>query len=74
MSDDTKEFDAFGYKLRGRDLQVERDKVDLSHPGDYGADPLGPDDNGVFMFRLVPSGRVVSQAEKDEILARYRRA
>lgn len=33
-------------------------------PGaDYGSDPLGPDDNGVFRWRMVPSGDIVDEAE-----------
>jgi hypothetical protein len=33
-------------------------------PGkDYGADPLGPNEVGVFMFRMVPSGDVVTREE-----------
>ena len=30
---------------------------------DHGCDPLGPNDAGVFMFRMVPSGDIVDQAE-----------
>lgn len=30
---------------------------------DYGSDPLGPDENGVFRWRMVPSGDVVDQDE-----------
>ncbi len=31
---------------------------------DHGADPIGPDENGVFMFRMVPSGDVVDGDER----------
>jgi hypothetical protein len=36
-----------------------RRMIDLSRPGDYGADPLG---DGTF--RMVPSGDVVNYAER----------
>ena len=39
-------------------------------PGDYGADPLGPDEGGVFRWRMVPSGDVVDKAEHDRRLTR----
>lgn len=41
------------------------DRVDLSRPGDYGADPIG---DGTF--RMVPSGDVVDLAERNRRLAR----
>jgi hypothetical protein len=42
-------------------------------PGDYGADPLGFDEGGVFRWRMVPSGDVVDKAEHDRRLARVAR-
>jgi hypothetical protein len=38
--------------------------------GDYGADPIGPDDAGVFRWRMVPSGDIVDKAEHDRRLGR----
>lgn len=40
-------------------------KVDTSRTGDYGADPVG---DGTF--RMVPSGDVVTLAERNRRLAR----
>jgi len=42
-----------------------RPKVDLSKPGDYGADPVG---DGTF--RMVPSGDIVDLAERNKRLKR----
>jgi hypothetical protein len=39
-------------------------------PGDYGADPIGPDEDGVFCWRMVPSGDIVDKAEHDRRLTR----
>lgn len=39
--------------------EIRRAKVDVTAPGDYGADPL-PDGK----FRMVPSGDVVDYAER----------
>ena len=39
--------------------------VDTSKPGDYGADPIG-DGN----FRMVPSGDIVSLAERNKRLCK----
>lgn len=39
-------------------------RVDTSKPGDYGADPIGPD-----QFRMVPSGDIVDTAERMRRLA-----
>lgn len=38
-------------------------KIDLSRPGDYGADPIG---DGTF--RMVPSGDIVSFEERNRRL------
>lgn len=38
---------------------------------DYGCDPLGEID-GEFRFKMVPSGDIVNQAEKEKRLARFR--
>lgn len=58
---------AFRVPLDPTTLLPIRETVDLS-PGDYGADPLGEN-----MFRMVPSGRIVNEAEKDRVLALRRR-
>jgi hypothetical protein len=42
---------------------VQREKVDLTHPGDYGADPLG---DGTFC--MIPSGDIVDLAERNRRL------
>lgn len=44
---------------------VGREKIDTSHPGDWGCDPLG---DGTF--RMVPSGDVVGPEEMHRRLAR----
>jgi hypothetical protein len=43
--------------------ELVRDKIDLSKPGDYGADPIG---DGTF--RMVPSGDIVDLAERNRRL------
>lgn len=43
---------------------VHREHIDVSTPGDYGADPLG---NGTF--RMVPSGDIVDTEERNRRLA-----
>jgi hypothetical protein len=45
-----------------------RQSIDTTTPGDYGADPIGPNDAGVFMFRMVPSGDVVDGEERNRRL------
>lgn len=47
---------------RGR---IIRQHVNVSAPGDYGADPVG---DGTF--RMVPSGDVVDLAERNRRLAK----
>ena len=42
-----------------------RPKINLSKPGDYGADPVG---DGTF--RMVPSGDIVDLDERNRRLAR----
>ena len=43
---------------------IKRELIDISKPGDYGADPLG---DGTF--RMVPSGEVVDLAERNRRLS-----
>lgn len=45
-----------------------RESIDTAAPGDYGADPIGPNSDGVFMFRMVPSGDVVDFEERERRL------
>jgi hypothetical protein len=52
-----------GYDLDRETLTPIRQVIDISKPGDYGADPLG---NG--MFRMVPSGDIVDSAERNRRL------
>lgn len=53
--------------LGGWDLDADgipiRHTIDTSAPGDYGCDPLG---DGTF--RMVPSGDIVDQTERDRRL------
>lgn len=44
---------------------IPSSRIDVSKPGDYGADPIG---NG--MFRMIPSGDIVSSSEKTKRLKR----
>ena len=55
---------AVGYEL-DEDGKPIREHVDLSRPGDHGADPVG---DGTF--RMVPSGDVVDEEEKNRRLKR----
>ena len=65
------EFDVFGHRFRldatGR-TEAIREKLPERKPGeDYGADPIG---DGTF--RMVPSGDIVSYAERERRLARFK--
>ena len=53
------------YELDRVTLTPIRRTVDVSTPGDYGADPIG---NG--MFRMVPSGDIVSFEERERRLGK----
>ncbi len=48
-----------GYELDRETLTPIRRHIDLTAPGDRGADPLGND-----MHRMVPSGDIVNTAER----------
>ena len=50
---------------RGR---IIRGTIDTRKREDHGCDPLGPDQDGVFKWRMVPSGDVVDAAERDRRL------
>lgn len=39
---------------------------------DYGYDPIGPDASGIYLARLVPSGKIVTVKEAQELLAKLR--
>lgn len=66
----SKELRFAGYDLAsGPDgLQVHRETFVPSFDGDHGADPIGEDENGVFKWRMVPSGDVVDFAERQRRL------
>lgn len=49
---------------------VAPQRIATTAPGDYGADPIGPGDDGVFRWRMVPSGDIVDKAEHDRRLKR----
>lgn len=54
------EFSGFTLDIdHGGNLSVRGSQVDLARSGDYGADPIG---DGTF--RMVPSGDIVSFAER----------
>lgn len=53
-----------GVELDRETLTPVRTAINLHRPGDYGADPLG---DGTF--RMVPSGDVVDQAERNRRLS-----
>jgi hypothetical protein len=55
---------AVGYELDAN-LIPKRTFIDVTKPGDYGADPV---EGG--MFRMVPSGDIVDAAEKEKRLGR----
>lgn len=59
--------EVFGVKLDAQG-KIIRQPVDMS-PGDYGCDPLGDG-----MFRMVPSGDVVTSEEKERRLASRRKS
>ena len=52
-----------GYTLDRETLTPVRRTVDLDAQGDYGADPLGDG-----MFRMVPSGDIVTWEERNKRL------
>ena len=54
-----------GYVLDRATLTPKREYIDVTAPGDYGADPLG---DGTF--RMNPSGDIVDLAERDRRLER----
>lgn len=61
-----------GYELDRQTLTPVKRPVPARQPGeDYGADPLGPDADGVFHWRMVPSGDVVDAVERERRLKRY---
>lgn len=63
----------FGYALNRRTLTPIVTPVPARQPGeDYGADPLGEID-GVFKWRMVPSGDVVGADERARRLQKYER-
>lgn len=55
-----------GYVLDRETLTPVRERLNVTTPGDYGADPLG---DGTF--RMVPSGDIVDFEERCRRLARF---
>lgn len=55
-----------GYALDRETLTPIRKYVDLDNKGDYGADPLGDG-----LFRMFPSGDVVSYEERNRRLSKH---
>ncbi len=54
-----------GYELDRVTLMPVRHAIDLRATGDFGADPLGDG-----MFRMVPSGDIVTLAERNKRLTK----
>ena len=61
---------ALGYELDRGSLTPIHVKVDLSRSGDHGCDPMGENECGILMFRMVPSGDIVEHHEKERRLRR----
>ena len=57
-----------GYELDRETLTPLWQPIDLFAPGDYGADPLEPE-NPDGLHRMVPSGDIVTLAERMRRLA-----
>ncbi len=54
-----------GHELDRKTLTPVRKYVDTSKAGDYGADPMGDG-----LYRMVPSGDIVTYAERNRRLTR----
>lgn len=70
MSDklrDQKNPSVLGYRLDKQTLTPLRESIDLNTLCDYGSDPLG-EINGVFKWRMVPSGDIVELEERNRRL------
>lgn len=52
-----------GYELDRSTLTPVRERIAMDKPRDWGCDPLGEID-GVFRWRMVPSGDIVDAAER----------
>ncbi len=66
---DEKASAVLGYALDRETLTPIREYVDLDKEGDYGADPLGDG-----LFRMFPSGDVVSYEERNRRLSKQIKA
>jgi hypothetical protein len=55
----------FGYELDRVNLRPIHQTIDTNKTGDYGADPIG---DGTY--RMIPSGAIVSYAERCRRLAK----
>lgn len=59
-----------GYELDRHTLTPVKQPITRTPGKDYGADPIGPNDDGVFQWRMVPSGDVVDAVERERRLKR----
>lgn len=59
--------EVLGYELDRDSLTPARTVINTSTPGDYGRDPL-PQPDGSFLYRMVPSGDVVTYDESERRL------
>ena len=57
--------ESMGYRFDRVSHVIERAFIDTSKPGDFGADPL-PDGT----YRMVPSGEIVTESERNRRLGR----
>ncbi len=54
-----------GYDLDKDGRIINRPILKITPGQDYGCDPVGKNEAGVFMFRMVPSGDIVDGEEKE---------
>lgn len=59
-------FAGYIFKASPVGTEIQRERIDVTASGDYGADPLG---DGTF--RMVPSGDIVDSEERNRRLKRY---
>lgn len=57
-----------GYDFTASPVGTKVHRRPIHSEGDYGADPLGPDETGEFTWRMVPSGDVVYLDERNRRL------
>jgi len=61
-------FAGYDFTSGPKGTKIHRDRIHPLSNGDYGSDPLGDG-----KFRMVPSGDVVDQEERDRRLKKYRK-